>query len=83
MPILGRAHIAKKPKLCDANSMTSTQSNKLRSLLLSRRFWVAATVAVIILAGKELGVEIPEDKLTHVIHVALAWIVGDSIQKTV
>ena len=55
--------------------------SKVRSLIASRRFWVAVGgVAFVIFDGLGLGLTV--EQINHVALVAGAWIVGDSLRVT-
>lgn len=54
--------------------------DKFVALFKSRRFWVAlAGVAVVIAEPFGLGA----DSVNEIVMLAMAWIVGDSVNKTV
>lgn len=56
--------------------------DKLKSLLTSRRFWVAVFGVVAIVSSKLFGVELDTEQLVSIVMVILGWILGDSIRKT-
>ena len=53
---------------------------KLKSLVKSRRFWVAVGGVLVIAANTTLGVD--EDTANKLVAIAVAWIVGDSLRVT-
>jgi len=53
---------------------------KLKSLVKSRRFWVAVGGVLVIAANATLGVD--EDTANKLVAIAVAWIVGDSLRVT-
>lgn len=54
--------------------------DKLNALLKSRRFWVAvASVASIVLKDT---VGLDEEQTMNIAAIAIAWILGDSVNKT-
>lgn len=55
--------------------------DKISSLLVSRRFWIAVAAVVAIVAN-ELSPSIDTEELQSLILVAVSWIVGDSLRKT-
>jgi hypothetical protein len=55
--------------------------SKVRSLIGSRRFWVAIG-GVLFVVFDGLGVGLTAEQINHVALVAGAWIVGDSLRVT-
>ena len=55
--------------------------DKLKSLLLSRRFWVAISGVIVVVTGG-LGLPLSADAVTNVVVILASWILGDSITKT-
>lgn len=55
--------------------------DKLKSLLRSRRVWVAAA-SVIVVALNEMGLDVEKEMVESVVLLAVAWILGDSLRKT-
>jgi hypothetical protein len=53
--------------------------NKVKSLIGSRRFWVAVG-GVLFVVFDGLGVGLSAEQINHVVLVAGAWIVGDSLR---
>ncbi len=58
-------------------------NNKLKSLLGSRRFWIAAVGLAAVVSKDAFGVELDTEQLVSVASIVVAWIIGDSITKTV
>jgi len=56
-------------------------NDKLKSLLTSRRVWVAVAGLVVASAGT-LGVQVDPETVQYVVLLAASWIVGDSLRKT-
>jgi len=54
--------------------------DKLKALVLSRRFYVALGGAAIVLLQDNLGLE--GDMVEKLVYVIVAWIAGDSISTT-
>ena len=54
--------------------------SKVRSLIASRRFWVAVGGVVTVLLQDTIG--IPEETANSVVAIGNAWIVGDSLRTT-
>jgi hypothetical protein len=54
--------------------------DKIRSLTNSRRFWTAVGGVLIVLCNEQLGLS--EEDATKVIGIMVAWILGDSLNKT-
>jgi len=55
-------------------------TDKLKTLVKSRRFWVAIGTVVVVVLKDMLG--IPEDAANTFVAVGITWIVGDSIRAT-
>jgi hypothetical protein len=56
-------------------------SNKLRSLVKSRRFWVAvATLVLVVTDG--LGLGLTSEQVIGATVLAGSWIVGDTLRET-
>jgi len=54
--------------------------NKLKSLFQSRRFWAAIVAAVLNVIGPTVGLN--EDQTLSITALVVAWVVGDSLNKT-
>ena len=52
----------------------------LKTLVKSRRFWVAVGGVVTVLLQDTIG--IPEETANSVVAIGIAWIVGDSLRTT-
>ena len=59
---------------------TSDMSDKINTLLKSRRFWTAVGAVVVVVANETLGID--EVTANSLVAVAIAWIVGDSLRVT-
>ena len=57
-------------------------SDKLKSLLKSRRFWVAAAGVIVVVAGESFGINLDETQILAVAGVIIAWITGDTFRRT-
>ena len=55
-------------------------SDKINTLLKSRRFWTAVGAVVVVVANEPLGID--EVTANSLVAVAIAWIVGDSLRVT-
>ena len=55
---------------------------KVKSLLTSRRFWVAAIGLATVVSSELFGVTLDHDQLLSVTGIVIAWIVGDTIRET-
>jgi len=55
-------------------------TDKLKTLVKSRRFWAAIGTVVVVVLNDTLG--IPEDTANTIVAMGIAWIVGDSIRAT-
>lgn len=55
-------------------------SDKINTLLKSRRFWTAVGAVVVVVANETLGID--EVTANSLVAVAIAWIVGDSLRVT-
>jgi len=57
-------------------------NDKLKSLLTSRRFWVAAAGLVAVVGQEAFGVTLSTDQIIAVGGIVVAWILGDTIRET-
>lgn len=57
--------------------------NKITALFNSRRFWLTLATMVGVLANDFLGMGVDEEAIKHIVLVVAAWVLGDSINKTV
>jgi hypothetical protein len=55
---------------------------KVKSLLVSRRFWVAAIGLATVVSSELFGVELNHDQLLSVTSIVVAWVIGDTIRET-
>ena len=55
---------------------------KLQALLKSRRFWAAASGLLVVLTNG-LGLSIEPEVIEQIVMLIAAWVIGDSIHKTV
>ena len=53
---------------------------KLKSLLKSRRFWIAIASVVVVVMNDTFG--IPEETANTITAIGVSWIVGDSLRIT-
>jgi uncharacterized membrane protein len=56
--------------------------NKVKSLLTSRRFWVAAIGLATVFSSELFGVQLDHEQLLAVTSIVVAWVVGDTIRET-
>ena len=54
---------------------------KLKTLLASRRFWVAVA-GVLVVVLQDIGLPVAEDHVQMIVLVLASWIVGDSLRST-
>lgn len=57
-------------------------NNKLKSLLTSRRFWVAAAGLAAVVSSDVFGIELDTEQVVAVATIVVAWIVGDTVRET-
>jgi hypothetical protein len=55
---------------------------KVKSLLVSRRFWVAAIGLATVVSSELFGVELNHEQLLSVTSIVVAWVIGDTIRET-
>lgn len=55
-------------------------SEKIKSLLKSRRWWTAVGAVVVVTANEVLGID--AETANKLVAIAIAWIVGDSLRIT-
>lgn len=55
-------------------------SEKIKTLIRSRRFWVAVGGVVVVVLNDTLGID--EGTATSLVALGVAWIVGDSLRLT-
>ena len=56
--------------------------SKVKSLILSRRFWAAGIGLAAVVASDLFGVQLDTDQLLGVVTIVVAWIVGDTVRET-
>mgnify|MGYP003148365735 CR=1 FL=1 len=56
---------------------------KLKALVRSRRFWVAVSGVVILVANDVLSLSLTPDTVQAGVLLLGSWIIGDSLSKTV
>ena len=56
--------------------------SKVKSLLLSRRFWVSAVGLAAVVTSDVLGVELNQEQIIGVITIVAAWVLGDTLRET-
>lgn len=57
-------------------------SPKIKSLLTSRRFWVAAIGLTTVVSSELFGVQLDHEQLLGVTSIVVAWIIGDTVRET-
>ena len=57
-------------------------SEKLKSLITSRRFWVAAAGLAAVVSSDVFGFELNTEQVVAVMGIVVAWIVGDTLRET-
>jgi len=55
---------------------------KFKSLLKSRRFWVAVVGVAAIVSSEAFGIELNVEQLVSIAVIAVGWIVGDTVRET-
>ena len=56
--------------------------DKVKSLLTSRRFWVAGIGLVTVVSSELFGVSLDHDQLLSVAGIVVAWVIVDTIRET-
>lgn len=56
--------------------------DKVKSLLTSRRFWVATIGLATVVSSELFGVQLDHEQLLAVTSIVVAWVVGDTIRET-
>jgi len=56
--------------------------SKVKSLLVSRRFWVSAVGLVSVIASDLLDVQLNQDQIIGVVTIVVAWVIGDTVRET-
>ena len=57
-------------------------NNKVKSMLASRRFWVAAAGLAAVVGQDLLGVTLDTDQVVAVASIVVAWVIGDTVRET-
>ena len=57
-------------------------NNKLKSLVTSRRFWVAAAGLAAVVTSEVFGFSLNTEQVVAVAGIVVAWIVGDTLRET-
>ena len=55
---------------------------KVKSLLKSRRFWIATVGLVSVCASELIGVDLNQEQIIGVVTVVVAWVICDSVRPT-
>lgn len=55
---------------------------KVKSLLVSRRFWVSAVGLASVVASDLLNVQLNQDQIIGVVTIVVAWVIGDTVRET-
>jgi uncharacterized membrane protein len=56
--------------------------SKVKSLITSRRFWVAVVGLVSVVASDTMGIELNQEQLIGVVTIVVAWVIGDTVRET-
>jgi len=56
-------------------------NDKLKSLITSRRFWVAAAGLAAVVSSDVFGFELNTEQVVAVAGIVVAWIVGDTLRE--
>tara|TARA_R110002020_G_scaffold46539_17_gene132392 strand:- start:4692 stop:4871 length:180 start_codon:yes stop_codon:yes gene_type:complete len=56
--------------------------NKVKSLVTSRRFWVAAAGLAAVVTSEVFGFNLNTEQVVAVAGIVVAWIVGDTLRET-
>jgi uncharacterized membrane protein len=57
-------------------------NSKVKSMIASRRFWVAAAGLAAVVGQDILGVELDTDQVVAVASIVVAWVIGDTVRET-
>ncbi len=57
-------------------------NDKLKSLISSRRFWVAAAGLAAVVSSDVFGFELNTEQVVAVAGIVVAWILGDTLRET-
>jgi hypothetical protein len=55
---------------------------KLKALVASRRFWVAATGLAAVVSSEIFGYNLDTEQVVAIATIIVAWIVGDTVRET-
>ena len=56
--------------------------DKIKNLMVSRRFWVAIGGVVLCVFNDGLGLNLDSVQVNHIVLLGGAWIVGDSLRSS-
>lgn len=56
--------------------------DKIKNLMVSRRFWVAIGGVVLCVFNDGLGLNLDASQVNHIVLLGGAWIVGDSLRQS-
>ena len=56
--------------------------DKIKNLMVSRRFWVAIGGVVLCVFNDGLGLNLAADQVNRIVLLGRAWIVGDSLRQS-
>lgn len=56
--------------------------DKIKSLLSSRRFWVATIGLTAVVSSELFNIELNTEQLLGVTSIVVAWIIGDTVRET-
>ena len=56
--------------------------DKMKNLMVSRRFWVAVGGSVLCVFNDGLGLNLDAGQVNHIVLLGGAWIVGDSLRQS-
>lgn len=55
---------------------------KIKSMVASRRFWVAAAGLAAVVSSELFGYTLDTDQVVAIATIIVAWIVGDTVRET-
>lgn len=56
--------------------------DKIKSLVSSRRFWVATIGLTAVVSSELFNIELNTEQLLGVTSIVVAWIIGDTVRET-
>lgn len=56
--------------------------SKLKSLVVSRRFWASAVGLVAIVASEAFNYDLDVEQVVGIVSIVVAWVVGDTLRET-